>query len=463
MLSRKPLALSIMLFLFLLATTACIISAPGGSPSADEIATSVAATVNAKPGVATDPAVIETPGITLPPATTELPTLPPPPTIYPLSVAFVSPDRNAYYWNETMAAPIALTISGDIESAIVSPDGMRIALTRTTDWVAYSLEVINSDGSGLRTILNPAGFAALPRPAESMASAPNQLNWVPGTNKLAMTTRLLFEGPGYQTGDRLYLLDSDTSTIAELLTFSTTWSWHYSYSPDGSKIAISYPDGMDIYSNTGTLIKKPVLVYPFIQTASEYAWVATPTWSADSSQLVAVVPPEMPFADPVLNSSVYRLSADGLIGELMFSAPMSYSFEVASVSPDLSKVAFLTPIGLPTDNQSKLRLASIDGISISDYATGTIYNLPIWSTDSSKFYYRIEESGAWVGQSGTAPIILPDFRYARNVVWVDVNRFIGASGPEGGWKLLLGTIGAPTGLIYSAPAAGERLNFSVNR
>ena len=57
-----------------------------------------------------------------------------------------------------MAAPIALTTSGDVESAIVSPDGTQVAFTRSTDWTNYTLEVINSDGSNLRSLILPAGL-----------------------------------------------------------------------------------------------------------------------------------------------------------------------------------------------------------------------------------------------------------------------------------------------------------------
>lgn len=463
MVSKRLLFLVSSFLLVALVSAACGLIAPGGAPSADDIATSVAATVNAVPGGATDASGPGLPTVVPPPAATEAPPPVLPPTSYPLSVAFVSPDRNAYFWNETMSAPIMLTSSGDVDATIVSPDGTLVAITRTTDWESYSLDVINSDGSNLRTLINPGGFAAFPRPTDAVASVPNQLSWVPGTKTLAMTTRITYAGPGYQTGENLYLVNTDSASVSTLLTIPSQWSWHYFYSPDGTKLAISYPEGMDIYTSAGALVKKPALVYPFINTASEYAWSASPTWSADSTALAAAVPPQEPFSDPIANSSVYLLTADGLTGGMTFSNQMSFHYEVASFAPDLTKLAFLAPFGIPTDNQSVLRLSNIDGSGLSDYTTGQIYNLPVWSTDSSKFFYLVEGTGAWIGQAGVAPVSVPDFNNSRNVAWIDANRFIGASGPDGGWKLLLGTIGAPTGVIFSSSSGSKPLRFTVNR
>ena len=463
----KSLAILSVIVLFLLMGTACGVIGSKGVPSEDSIATSVAATVNAQPGGDLAPAATDQPG-NLPLLDTASPSdtaaTVPPLYAYPVSVAFVAPDKNAYYWNESLSSPITLTSSADVERAVVSPDGTQVALTRTTDWVNYTLEVVNTDGSGLRTLLSPSGFAALPRPADSVASIPNQLSWVPGTHALAMTTRITYDGPGYQTGENLYLVDTTTSEIRALFTVSTQWGWHYAFSPDGSKIAVSFPEGMDIYNSSGSKLDHPVLTYPFVNTASEYAWVASPVWSANSNTLVAVVPPQEPWATSPANSSVYRISADGLSSELLFNTQMSFRpMEIAAISPDLSKLAFLVPYGSPTDNLYTLRLANIDGSGLTDYTTGKINRIPVWSPDNSKFFYRDDASGAWIGQPGSAPVSIPDFNNTRDLTWIDSNRYIGASGPEGGWKLLLGTIGSPTGVIYSSTSGGENLQFTVNR
>jgi len=464
---NRLLPILIVILSIAVVSSACGLATPSGVPSEDFVATSVAATVNAQPGEPAEPAMTEQPALptleaTVAPTDATAPVTPP--SSFPLSVAFVAPDKNAYFWAETMSAPIALTASGDVENAIVSPDGSQVAITRSTDWVSYTLDVINSDGSNLRTLIYPSGFDSLPRPADAVASVPNQLSWVPGTRTLAMTTRISYDGPGYQIGESLFLIDTDTSAMRVLFNVPTQWSWHYSFSPDGTKIAVSFPEGMDIYNASGVKLDRAVLAYPFINTASEYAWVASPAWSADSSILVAVVPPQDPWAIPPADTSVYRLSSDGTTGELMFDTQMTYwPGQIAAITKDLSKLAFLVRAGAPTDNKFTLRLVNIDGSGLTDYTTGKIYSVPVWSPDNSRFFYRDDDTGAWIGQAGSPPISIPDFNNTRDLTWIDANRFIGASGPEGGWKLLLGTIGSPTGVIYTSPAGDERLHFTVNR
>lgn len=467
MLNKRLLPLLGVMLFFVVAGSGCGLATPDGVPSEYFIETSVAATVNAAQGGIPEGSATVMPELPTQEATalpTEAPAPVTPPAAFPLSVAFVAPDKNAYFWKESLSTPITLTTSGDVEQAIVSPDGSQVALTRSTDWVSYTLEVINADGSNLRTLINPSGFDVLPRPADAVASVPNQLSWVPGTRSLAMTTRVTYDGPGYQTGESLYLIDTDTSAMRALFNVGTQWSWHYSFSPDGTKIAVSYPEGMDIYDATGVKLDRPVLAYPFVNTASEYAWVASPAWSADSSTLVAVVPPQDPWTIPYADSSVYRISSDGLSGELMFDTQMTYwPSEIAAIAPDLSKLAFLVHDGAPADGNFTLRLANIDGSGLIDYATGKIYSVPEWSKDNTRFFYRDDATGAWIGQPGSAPLSIPDFNNVRDLAWIDGNRYIGASGPEGGWKLLLGTPGGSTGVIYASPADGERLHFTVNR
>ena len=463
MFSRRTFSMTGMGLLLVLMLTACGVSQPSGVPSEDAINTSVAATIDAQSqATALPPATAE------PAVPTHVPTEAPVPSDTPasslLSVAFVSPDKNAYTWNESLSVPIQLTTSGDVQEAIVSPDGTRVVLIRSTDWIAYSLDIVNSDGTDLRTLVLPSSFDALPRPAESVSSAPSQVNWLPGTHLLAMTTRVAYDGPGYQLGENLFLIDSDTGSMQALLTIESMWSWNYTYSPDGTKIAISYPEGIDIYHADGSGLAAHVLDYPFVDTASEYAWVASPLWEADSNHLVAVVPPQDPWITPLADSSVWRLSADGTAGELLFSTPMTYwPSGSAAVAPDLSKILFLVPDETTEDNRYILRLVNIDGTGMVDYISGDIHGAPDWSTDNSKFYYFDNENGAFVGQPGSAPVSVPDFDQVRSVKWIDADRFIGVSGPDGGWQLLMGNTASPASVIYSTSSGEDQIVFTINR
>ncbi len=443
----------------------CGILNPTGVPSEEYINTSVAETVNAQNPVIEKPVVTETPAPTV-----DIPTDVPAPTDEPtnptLAVAFVSPDHDAFFWNETLAAPVQLTNSGDIREAIISPDGNRVVLLRSTDWVAYSLEIINSDGSELRTLIPISGFDALPRPTDSIASVPAHVSWVPQTNQLAMSIRHAYEGPGSPSGDTLFLIDPNTSTLSPLMTIDSGWSWDYTYSRDGSLIAISRPEGMDIYFADGTLVLADLITFPFVNTASEYAFLPMPTWAADRPALAVVVPPQDPWAQTLANSSVYYwdLAQSTNTASLKFTTPMTYwPMEVASISPDLSKLLYLIRDGAPEENRYALNLVNMDGSGTQQITVGELHNLPEWSTDGGSFYYHSDTGEAFLAQPGSTPVALPAFNQVRNVQWVDADRFIGASGTESGWQLLLGNTSAPAQVIYSTSSTDDIIRFTVNR
>jgi len=443
----------------------CGFQNPTGLPSEDYINTSVAETVNAQNPATEPPVVVETPAppIVVP---TEAPAPTGEPAIPPLAVAFVSPDHNAFFWSETQAAPVQLTSSGDIREAIISPDGNRIVLLRSSDWVAYSLEIINSDGGDLRTLIPVSGFDSLPRPADAVASVPAHVSWVPQTGQLAMSTRHAYEGPGSPSGDTLYLIDPDTSRLSSLMTIDAGWSWDYTYSPDGSLIAISRPEGMDIYNADGSLVLAGIITFPFVNTASEYAFLPMPTWSTDRPALAVVVPPQDPWALTPADSSVYywELAQSTPTAQLKFTAPMTYwPMEIASIAPDLSKLVYLVREGAPEDNRYALNLVNLDGSGTRQIAAGELHDLPDWSTDSGTFYYHSGTTEAFIFQGASTPVAQPAFNQVREVQWVDANRFIGTSGTESGSQLLLGSTSTPALVIYSTSSTEDQIRFSINR
>ena len=442
--------------------TSCGIVQPPAAPSEDFINTSVAETVHAQNPATEQPVVTETPA---PPA--DMPTEAPMPTdepAAPLAVAFVSPDHNAYFWNEILAAPTQLTTTNDVQEALISPDGTRVALIRSSDWVSYSIDLINSDGSGLMTLVNPSAFAALPRPADTVASTPAHVSWVPNANLLAMTTRITYEGPGSTNGETLFLIDAATSAMSALLTIESEWSWDYTYSPDGTKIAISRPEGLDIYNADGSLMIANLITFPFVNTASEYAWIPQPAWSTDSTAMIVAIPPQDPWSLTPTDSKVYQWSTTDASANLNFSTSMTYwPMKFASIAPDLSKLLYLVRTGAAEDNLFALKMVNADGSGMLEVAVSDIYNLPAWSTDSNTFYYHSNTDGAFIATRGSTPVALPAFNQVRNVRWVDSQRFIGAGGSTGSWQLLLGSTVSPAMVIFSTSTGSDQILFTVNR
>ncbi len=453
-------SLLLVLVVFALVTISCGISLPTGA--LDTAATSIAQTVEALAGTAI---VALTPDAhTLP--TVELPTVAPSPepVVYPIKVSFVSPDRDLYVWDATMPAALKRVDTGDVSTSVISPDGTLVVYTRTSDYANYSLEVINFDGTGQRVLMDAAAFAALPRPAGSLSSSPSQMAFVPNTHILAFNTRIQYEGPGLAFGPALYRIDVDAGTISNILNVGE--SWKFTYSPDGSKIAISLPTGVASYNADGTLIDDNILTYPFVNTASEYAWVASPQWTADSTQMMVAVPPQDPWTEPVGDGSLWRVAADGMYGEQTLSTPMIYyPSGFGYFSSDNTKVIFFTRFGAPADNTYTLHTANVDGTSNVSYVNG-MFDQPVsWSPDNAHFFYTVRVADvrtSYIGTLGSGPSLVADIANANDSKWIDATRYLVSTSGGSAGSLLLGTIGAPTGVIYSGTGSAF-LNFSVNR
>ena len=465
---RRTLAIVSGLMLILMVTIACNLRIPGAN-AIDNAATSVAATVNALAGTAAE-ALTAMPhtGVTES-ATEALPTMPPPEVEYPITVSFAAPDGSLYVWEDGMGAPQLLIPTDNICCTYISEDGTLIAFTRYVDNNFSSLEVINSDGTNRRVLLDATGAAALPKPADAIGTEPDKVDWIPGTHTLSFSARHYFEGPGLFMNENFYLIDAETGGMETLLSTGNT-TWQFAWSPDGSKVAISNPNGIAVYDSSGATIAPNILTYPFINTASEYAWTAYPTWSEDSTTLIARVPPQDPFfgtgAD--LNSSMWRVSADGLSGEQLFAGQMEYMMRGdTGVSPDLSKMLYLVQTGTPADNTYNLIVSNVDGSGSSVVASGQFQSDPVWSPDNSHFFYSVgwlPDSVPYIGQVGAASTPVLDFTNSVGGKWIDDNRYLTVTNDGGRWRLLLGTVGSATGVIYdSVGTSDNQITLDVNR
>ncbi|PKN99185.1 MAG: hypothetical protein CVU42_10000 [Chloroflexi bacterium HGW-Chloroflexi-4] len=463
--NRKTRSIIAGLMVLVLVSLSCGISIPSGA-AIDNAATSVAGTVAALAGTAESLITAIPHEITLSPAE-ELPTLPPLVEAAPLRVSFATPEGSLYTWSDGMGAPVMLVGPENICCSFISPDGSMVAFIRTMDYQFVSLEVINIDGSNRHTLLDAITLNALPRPAESIGSDVGQIAWVPNSHVLAFNTRTLYEGPGLAYSENLYLVNAETSALTTLLSTGSS-SWKFIYSPDATKIAISLPTQVDMYYANGSVLKLNEIYYDFVNTASEYAWVASPSWSEDSANLVAGVPPANPWDAVPGDSRIYRWAADGLSGEIFLQTQMPF-LEGGNVafSPDQSKFIYFTRFGAPADNAYTLNVGFFDGTPSVAYVNGSFNENPVWSPDNTHFYYAIGSGGTntpYIGQVGAAPVAIADYANAGQIKWLDANRYLVVSQGAGTSRLLLGTLGAPTGLIYeSAATPPNYLVFSVNR
>lgn len=420
-----------------------------------------------QPSVSTElPAVTETPAAAASVEATTAAATQVPAQNSPLCVSFIDASGNLYAWTAGAASPIELVSSGDVINSYVSPDGSLIAYTRSTDYSSYELDVINADGSNQRTLVSRDQFAALPRPDYATGLAPNKIEWKPGSHILAMNLQAILEGPGLMIPETLYTLDADSGTLSQLLTAGDGFS--FSYSSDGNYLTVSRPNGIDLYTAAGTGIAMNVVTYESINTASEYAWTATPAWQNNSSAFAAVIPPVEPWVDSPAPSLVWKVNSTGS-AETKYSGEMSFfPGGIASFSPDLSSMGYRTRLGAPADNQWTLHVANIDGSGDRMLDSGYFSQLPTWSPDGQAFIYaKLVDSTneAYLVTGSSTPVRLTDIVSLLSVRWVDETHYIAASHTSSGESLLYGTVGGATGVIFNGASSsnGKSLTFDLNR
>lgn len=453
------LFLSLSLFLFVLA--ACSLLPSGSIPSEAEIATMVAATVMAGgPAADTAPAATEVADAAADAIVPEMP-------VYPIRVSFVNEAGNLFVWSDGTPTPMQLTTSGDVIDSYVSFDGALVAFFRSGDLFNYQLDVINFDGTNQHTLFSASAIAGFPRPAESVNLVPGQVAWVPGTHTLALNFQIQFEGPGLAYTDSLYLVDGDTGSYVTLPMSSE--AWHFTYSPDGTRLLISRPQGVDLYLSSGELVLANVITHEFVNTASEFAWVAQPTWKSDSTAIAVGILPVQPWGDDAGASVVYAASNTGAPIPASIYTVMKYygGFPNVTFDPSLTHAAYAVPIGLPSADNYALHINTLDGMSDSIVYTGDVNDLPVWSPDGAYYVFSVgnpPSQQVLLGSFTSSLLTLSAIPWLEQVEWIDAARFVVSTHSGGYDSLLLGDITGSFSVIYNDPDPTDfaSLEFDIN-
>lgn len=407
-------------------------------PEPNAVASVVAATLAAAPTV---PATLAPTASPAPAETSTVPAAPQTPAPDRLLVVYIDTARNMWLWDGTSS--LALAETGDVTSALISPDGAWVAYTRSADYVHTSLWVIAPNGTGARELVSEADFAALPRVEFAITTGPAQVQWVPGTHSLAYNTTPRFEGPGFILNDDLRLVNAETGEKTTLL--EPGKGGFFRYSPDGSQIAVAQHRAVHLVNADGTNYRANVFTYHDINTASEYLYYADPVWTPDGSALRMAIPPSEPWTETPEPTTLWHIPVNGepavqvgQVNALFFLEPLH--------APDGGHIAYISRMD-PFGNLSKLMTASYDGSGASEYRTGQINNI-VWAPDSRHFAF-MDGAGpsTFVAGPESTPEPLTDVIDAYGVRWVDASRFLFLRKVIGGWELRLGELGQPSVLV----------------
>ncbi len=313
---------------------------------------------------------------------------------------------------------------------LLSPDGSKILFQRdvesgTAELYRYELWVINTDGSGERRLVSAAdlpgqmGHAMGVEEETMLDRLPQMVVWLDDSRRVAFNT-LLEAGYGVISFYDLWIVDTETGAVTRLLEDGDGGS--FAYSPDGSKILVSNPNSVSMVNADGS-DRRQLVSYPFVNTASEYAYTPQPVWAPDGSYgLVAIASEDLFFADPYM--TVWRLPLSGeavvlstLPGMNLFSTMTDDHWNAARTA-----LAYI-------DVEYNLHLATIAGESLQIY--GSADQFYGWSTDDH--HWLLSRSGEILlagSDIELAPLEMPEGDYSDwfEVKWVSGTDYVALSG-----------------------------------
>jgi hypothetical protein len=287
-------------------------------------------------------------------------------------------------------APRQITSGHFDHYPMLSPDGTKVLFQRevksgSSGLYRFELWVINTDGSDERRLVSAADLPgqmghAMGAEEETMLDRlPQQVAWLEDSRRIAFNT-MLEVGYGVTSFYDLWIADTETGTVTRLLEDGNGGS--FAYSPDGSKIFVSNANVVALVNADGSE-RRQLVSYPFVNTASEYAYNPQPVWAPDGSFGLVAIASEEPFlADPYI--TVWRLP---LTGEATVISTLP-GLNLSSTMDDQLWNAARTALAY-TDDEDTLHLATLAGESL--YIYGNAEQFYGWSSDDLYWFLNLSD------------------------------------------------------------------------
>ncbi len=304
-------------------------------------------------------------------------------------LSVVYSQEGALWWAVGYNAPRPLTSGNQDFEPQFSPDGRSVLFRRSVPPGPSGLDRFElwvtplEEGATARRLVATADLPGVmgttmdsPDPV-LLDRLPGKTVWLPDGRRVAFTT-FIQGGYGLDTRLDLWVVDTETSALTRLLPEGE--GGVFAFSPDGQMLFVATPESVALLDVDGRN-RRELVRFPFVNTASEYAYIPLPVWAPDGSYgLVAITSPDPWISDAFC--SLWRLPRAGAAVQIgvLPHACLYNTMDDRLWSPDRMRLAYATEYG------GNLLLAGADGSASSVYAEGVGEFLG-WSPDSRYFVF----------------------------------------------------------------------------
>ena len=333
----------------------------------------------------------------------------------PGTIAYLA-GGNAWIIDTSTANRTPIVTTGDLDGRIffLSPNGRYLVFTRKStkpaDQEINTIWAVRTNGG---------------KPfATGISNVVHYAEWIPGTNSIAYSTvEPRTTAPGWQANNDLHRYSITTGAKARILGSSSGgvygwWGMTFAFSPSG-RLAYARPDGIGLVDIDGKYIKPLIDITP-LNTHSDWAWLPSISWGADSNTLYYTdhaLPPNLvseedsPFFDIRAVSFENSANVDLAKQTGMFAYP-STSYLQSSSSERQYEVAYLQAIFPEQSETSRYRVVVMDRdgsnrrtIFPAKDAPGLNPQVPAWAPDpidgqTGDFIAVVYQGNLWLIDSG---------------------------------------------------------------